>query len=114
MNPRMTLLTLVSPAGVVPRAAPLRLAVKRLRALGFDIPLLPQGAFYLYANCSRFTHDSQAFCLELLEQAGVAITPGLDFGDYLPQRHVRISYANTLEKLQEGIRRMAQFLQARH
>jgi aspartate/methionine/tyrosine aminotransferase len=84
-----------------------------LRALGFDIPLTPQGAFYLYADCSRFTDDSQTFCLELLEQAGVAITPGLDFGEYLPQRHVRISYANTLERLQEGVRRMTQFLQAR-
>jgi aspartate/methionine/tyrosine aminotransferase len=84
-----------------------------LRALGFVIPLTPQGAVYLYADCSRFTHDSQAFCLELLEQAGVAITPGLDFGDYLPQRHVRISYANTQEMLEEGVHRMAQFLRFR-
>ncbi len=84
-----------------------------LRALGFMIPLTPQGAFYLYADTSRFTDDSQAFCLELLEQAGVAITPGLDFGDYQPQRHVRISYANTLERLQEGVRRLGQFLPAR-
>ena len=83
-----------------------------LRALGFVIPLTPQGAFYLYADCSRFTDNSQAFCLELLEQAGVAVTPGLDFGEFLPQRHVRISYANTLEKLEEGVRRMAQFLRA--
>jgi aspartate/methionine/tyrosine aminotransferase len=84
-----------------------------LRALGFAIPLTPQGAFYLYADCSRFTDDSQAFCLALLERSGVAITPGLDFGEYQPLRHVRISYANTLEKLQEGVRRMAQFLPAR-
>ena len=84
-----------------------------LRALGFMIPLTPQGAFYLYADASRFTDDSQAFCLELLEQTGVAITPGLDFGEYRPQRHVRISYANTLERLQEGVRRMAQFLPTR-
>ena len=80
-----------------------------LRDLGFVIPLTPEGAFYLYADVSRFTDDSQAFCLALLDQAGVAITPGLDFGDHQPQRHVRISYANTLERLQEGVRRMAHF-----
>lgn len=84
-----------------------------LRELGFGIPLIPQGAFYLYADVSRFTHDSQAFCRELLEQTGVAITPGLDFGEYLPGRHLRISYANTLERLREGVRRLAQFLRDR-
>ncbi len=77
-----------------------------LRALGFDIPVVPQGAFYLYADCSRFTDDSQAFALQLLDAAGVAITPGLDFGAYRAARHVRFSYANTLENLQEGLRRL--------
>jgi aspartate/methionine/tyrosine aminotransferase len=47
-----------------------------LKELGFEIPVVPQGAFYIYANCSRFTDDSYAFSGELLEQAGVAITPG--------------------------------------
>lgn len=81
-----------------------------LRGLGFGIPVEPQGAFYLYADCSRFSKDSQAFALELLERTGVAITPGLDFGLNQPQRHMRFSYANTLENLQEGVRRLAIFL----
>lgn len=81
-----------------------------LRELGFKIPLVPQGAFYLYADCSRFTQDSQAFTLELLEKTGVAITPGLDFGGYRSAQHVRFSYANTLENLQEGITRLRSFL----
>ena len=81
-----------------------------LRDMGFGIPVLPQGAFYLYADSSRFSPDSQAFCLQLLDIAGVAITPGLDFGDHLPQRHVRFSYANTLDQLKEGVGRIEHFL----
>jgi len=81
-----------------------------LRELGFEIPLVPQGAFYLYADCSRFTQDSQAFALELLEKTGVAITPGLDFGSHRAVQHVRFSYANTLENLQEGVSRLRNFL----
>jgi len=81
-----------------------------LRELGFNIPVEPQGGFYVYADCSRFTSDSQAFALALLEEAGVAIAPGLDFGFHRPERHVRFSYANSIENLKEGVRRMAAFL----
>ena len=81
-----------------------------LRDVGFGIPVLPQGAFYLYADSSRFSPDSQALCLQLLDIAGVAVTPGLDFGDHLPQRHVRFSYANTLDRLKEGVNRIGHFL----
>lgn len=81
-----------------------------LRDLGFDIPLIPQGAFYLYADCSRFTDDSQAFALGLLEKTGVAITPGLDFGSHRAARHVRFSYANTLDNLCEGVSRLRDYL----
>ncbi len=81
-----------------------------LRALGFGIPVVPQGAFYLYADCSRFTRDSQAFAQALLEQQGVAITPGLDFGEHRARQHVRFSYANTLESLREGVRRIEAYL----
>jgi aspartate/methionine/tyrosine aminotransferase len=84
-----------------------------LRALGFDIPVAPQGAFYLYADCSRFTPDSQAFALDLLEQAGVAITPGLDFGSHRPERHLRFSYANTIDNLREAVRRLEEYLNRR-
>jgi aspartate/methionine/tyrosine aminotransferase len=81
-----------------------------LRALGFKIPVTPEGAFYLYADCSTFTNDSELFANALLEQAGVAITPGRDFGVAAPARHVRFSYANTRERLEEGVRRLARFL----
>jgi aspartate/methionine/tyrosine aminotransferase len=81
-----------------------------LRSLGFGIPVVPQGAFYVYADCSRLTADSEEFASKLLESAGVAITPGLDFGHHLPGRHVRFSYANTRENLEEGLRRLERFL----
>lgn len=81
-----------------------------LRALGFVIPVTPAGAFYLYAECARFTADSEVFARELLEQAGVAITPGLDFGVNRPRQHVRFSYANTLDNLREGVRRLREHL----
>lgn len=81
-----------------------------LRDLKFIIPIVPQGAFYLYADCSSFTDDSLAFTLDLLERAGVAITPGLDFGNYRAAQHVRFSYANTLENLREGVSRLRDYL----
>jgi aspartate/methionine/tyrosine aminotransferase len=87
--------------------------VPALRALGFDIPQTPQGAFYVYAGCSRLTGDSLQFSLDLLEQAGVAITPGVDFGSHRAAEHVRFAYTNSIERLQEGVKRIAQFIAAR-
>ena len=81
-----------------------------LRELGFDIPLTPDGAFYLYANCSRFSDDSFAFSKNLLEEAGVAITPGVDFGDNQPERHVRFAYTTSMENLREGVQRLGAYL----
>jgi len=77
-----------------------------LRELGFHIPVTPDGAFYLYADCSRFTDDSYGFALRLLEETGVAITPGLDFGYHRPQRHVRFAYTNAIPRLAEGVERL--------
>lgn len=81
-----------------------------LRELGFDIPIAPQGAFYLYADCSRFCDDSELFARQLLEEAGVAITPGRDFGEYKSKTHVRFAYTTSLAQLQEGVKRLAGFL----
>jgi aspartate/methionine/tyrosine aminotransferase len=81
-----------------------------LRELGFDIPVTPAGAFYLYANCARFTDDSYAFAQDLLEQAGVAVTPGRDFGSNDPQHHLRFAYTTSMGRLQEGVDRLAAFL----
>jgi aspartate/methionine/tyrosine aminotransferase len=84
--------------------------VPALRELGFDIPVMPQGAFYVYAGCARLTQDSYALARDLLEQAGVAITPGVDFGANAPQRHVRFAYTRSVEQLKEGVARIARFL----
>jgi len=84
--------------------------IPALRDLGFEIPVIPEGAFYLYANCRRFTDDSYRFTSRLLEEAGVAITPGIDFGTHQPETHVRFAYTTSLENLQEGVRRLQVYL----
>lgn len=81
-----------------------------LRELGFDIPVVPDGAFYLYAGCERFTQDSFSWCHALLEGAGVAITPGIDFGQYRANTHVRFAYTTSLEQLREGVARLSAYL----
>jgi aspartate/methionine/tyrosine aminotransferase len=81
-----------------------------LRELGFVIPVTPQGAFYLYADCSRFTADSFAFSQRLLEEAGVAITPGIDFGTYRAAQHVRFAYTTDIPQLREGVERIRRFV----
>lgn len=81
-----------------------------LRNLGFSIPLMPQGAFYLYAGCSELCDDSQVFAKRLLQEAGVAVTPGLDFGFNQPQSHLRFAYTTDLESLHEGVERIRRFL----
>lgn len=81
-----------------------------LKELGFKIPVIPDGAFYLYADCSGLTHDSFSFAYELLEQEGVAITPGKDFGSNKPEQHVRFAYTTSIENMAEGVRRIKRFL----
>ena len=84
--------------------------VPALRRLGFRIPLMPQGAFYIYAGCEEFAPDSVRFAFRTLDEAGVAITPGLDFGANAPERHVRFAYTRALEDLQEGVESIARML----
>ena len=84
--------------------------VPALRALGFIIPHTPPGAFYVYADCSALTRDSHAFAIDLLETAGVAITPGLDFGVHRAREHVRFAYTRPVARLQQGVRRIGEYL----
>jgi aspartate/methionine/tyrosine aminotransferase len=84
--------------------------VAELKRLGFGIQLEPEGAFYIYANIDAFSNNSHDFCIELMEQAGVAITPGLDFSPSQHKRFVRFSYTADMEQLQEAIRRIENFL----
>ncbi len=83
--------------------------VPALRDLGFGIPETPQGAFYIYADSSRFSTDSFEFCYRLLDEAGVAVTPGRDFGTHQAEKHVRFSYTSDLEKLREGVLRLKKY-----
>ena len=84
--------------------------VPALRELGFAIPVMPTGGFFVYADCSKFSHDSEQFCREVLEGAGVAITPGLDFGRHRAAEHVRFAYTIAQAKLEDGVARLARFL----
>lgn len=81
-----------------------------LRNLGFDIPLTPQGAFYIYADCSRFTEDSYTFVHSMLRDVGVAVTPGIDFGKHRAAQHVRFAYTRSVDVLQQAVQRMSVFL----
>ena len=84
--------------------------VPQLRRLGFDIPQMPQGAFYVYAGCRRLTTDSFRFAQDLLEEVGVAVTPGIDFGTHRAAEHVRFAYTNAVERLREGVARIQDFI----
>lgn len=87
--------------------------VPALRELGFGVPVTPDGAFYVWADCSRFSDDSDRFAIELLEQAGVAVVPGMDFGVHDPKRWLRVSYATSLDNLREAVRRLRSHLERR-
>lgn len=81
-----------------------------LRAIGFGVPQQPQGAFYIYANSAALAPDSFVFARELLEQAGGAITPGIDFGAHAAHEHLRFAYTRPVDVLREGVARIARFL----
>ncbi|MEZ5650099.1 MAG: pyridoxal phosphate-dependent aminotransferase [Burkholderiaceae bacterium] len=87
--------------------------VPALREIGFEIPVEPDGAFYVYADISRFSDDSARFASEVLEQAHVSIVPGSDFGSNESGRYVRISYANSLENLRTAVQRLGEFVARR-
>lgn len=84
-----------------------------LRQLGFRIPIDPDGAFYIYANCEAFTSDSRVFAMQLLEEAGVAVTPGADFGVAEAARYIRIAYTRPIAELEDGVARIRAFLKSK-
>jgi aspartate/methionine/tyrosine aminotransferase len=86
------------------------LLVPALRSMGFEIPIVPDGAFYIYADCSRLAPDASTLARGLLETAGVAITPGNDFGEHGASRHVRFAYTRSRDEIAEGIERMRRAL----
>lgn len=84
--------------------------VPRLKQMGFTIPIVPSGAFYVYADIQGFRIDSMTFVERALTEARVALTPGYDFGTFRASTHVRFSYANTIENLKEGCSRLETWL----
>jgi aspartate/methionine/tyrosine aminotransferase len=77
-----------------------------LIGLGFKIPVVPQGAFYIYADSSRIATDSFELSRRILQDAHVALTPGKDFGVRAPEKHIRIAYTQTIPRLAEAIERI--------
>jgi aspartate/methionine/tyrosine aminotransferase len=86
-----------------------KLVLKRLKEMGLEVLVEPKGAFYVFFNVSRYTKDVLSFAFEILEKAGVALTPGVDFGHH-GEGFLRLSYANSLDNLDEGLSRLARFL----
>lgn len=78
-----------------------------LRQLGFVVAAEPQGAFYIYTDVSGLAGDAEQFARRMIEEAGVAATPGLDFGDHAAARHLRIAYTTRRERLLEAVERIA-------
>lgn len=85
--------------------------VAGLRALGFVIHHVPSGAFYVYADISKFSDDSEAFCWHMLRKHGVAMTPGTDFGINNANHYVRFTYTETMPRLEIALQRLAIALQ---
>jgi aspartate/methionine/tyrosine aminotransferase len=85
------------------------LIIPRLEAAGLKVPVVPDGAFYVYADCSPLGLDSSALAGRLLEEAHVSLVPGKDFGRYRSGDHLRISYASSVEQIMEATERIAHF-----
>ena len=94
-------------------AANRALMLEGLPKAGFTRIAPPDGAFYIYADVSELTADSRAFAAEILERAGVAVTPGLDFDPLRGARTLRFSYARSTADIVEGLARLAAFMAAR-
>ena len=90
-----------------------RLMLEGLPKAGFTRIAPPDGAFYIYADVSDLTDDSLAFCAEILEGAGVAVTPGLDFDPRRGARTLRFSYARATAEIAEGLARLQAFMAVR-
>ncbi|CAL8474714.1 pyridoxal phosphate-dependent aminotransferase [Caballeronia sp. S22] len=84
--------------------------VPALRSLGFGVPVVPDGAFYVYADTTTVHHpaagNSDALTHSMLHDAGVVLVPGVDFGFHAPERYIRLSYATAYSKLEEAVERL--------
>jgi aspartate/methionine/tyrosine aminotransferase len=89
-----------------------RYMIRRVRELGFGLTVEPSGAFYILVNARHLTDSSYELAFEILEKAGVGVAPGIDFGENA-EGYLRLSYANSLENIEEGLKRLEGFLNRR-
>jgi aspartate/methionine/tyrosine aminotransferase len=87
-----------------------RFLIPRLKELGFGITVEPTGAFYVLANARRFSKDSYRLAFDILQEAKVGVTPGIDFGTNA-EGYLRFCYANSLENIIEGMNRLERYLE---
>ena len=83
-----------------------KLLLERLPQAGFSLPAPVDGAFYVYADIGRLAKDSRAFCAAMLEETGVAATPGIDFDPRRGDRFVRFSFAGAEDEIAEAAERL--------
>ncbi len=84
--------------------------VPALENLGLPVPVMPDGAFYAWADCSGHADDSWSFTFDLMRKAHVAVTPGRDFGHHAASRYVRLSYASSMAQLELAVQRLSNVL----
>lgn len=84
-----------------------------LENLGFHIPVKPDGAFYIYMDCSALSDDADALTKAMMEEAGVVMVPGLDYGSVEARRYIRASYTTALPRLQLAMERLQGFFTSR-
>ena len=82
--------------------------IQRLREIGLGITVEPTGAFYVFANVKHITGDSYKLAFDILQNAGVGVAPGIDFGTH-GEGYLRFSYANSMENIAEGMDRLEQY-----
>ncbi|MCP5277366.1 MAG: pyridoxal phosphate-dependent aminotransferase [Thiobacillus sp.] len=82
----------------------------QLKHLGFDLPVMPDGAFYIYAGIDAFGEEAEGLAERWLMEAGVAVTPGTDFGLHLASRHVRFAYTTSMERVRQAVERLEKVL----
>jgi len=84
-----------------------------LLQIGFENFAPPDGAFYFYVDITKYSDDSLSFCNTILDEVGVAITPGIDFDPMRGNKTIRISYARSTEEIVEGMKRLGEFMEKR-
>ena len=90
-----------------------QIIMHKLPQIGFQNFAPPDGAFYFYVDISSYSDDSLSFCDDVLEEVGVAMTPGVDFDPERGNTTIRISYARSTDEISEGINRLGNFMKKR-